>query len=218
MSRERALVAGLLVGLAVVAISLWAYPALPARVPTHWNLHGHVNGYSSRAFAASLTPAIVCLLWLLMLALPAISPRGFKLGESAASFYVATLAVMIVLLVIHFALLRAALTSTAPSFTLVFGSIGALMAVIGSLLGRLKKNFWIGVRTPWTLSNDEVWARTNRVTGQILIAGGLVTVAASFFGTVAVVTLIAAVAVVVTVSIVYSFVLYRRIEGFGSDS
>ena len=167
MTRQRALVAGLLIFAAAVALSLWAYRSLPALVPTHWNLSGHVNGYSSRALAAALTPGIAGVVWLLMLLLPIISPRGYRLGESASAFYVAMLAVMAVLLVIHSITLHAALVSAAPSFTLMFVAIGALLAVIGSVLGKLKKNFWIGVRTPWTLASDEVWARTNRVVRSI---------------------------------------------------
>lgn len=217
MTRNRALLVGVVLLIASAALSAWAYPSLPDRVPTHWDLAGHVNGYSSRLFAVSVVPIAMGFTWLLMLVLPAISPRGFRLEESAEAFYLALLAIMAVLLVLHFITLRAELTQSAPSTTLLFALIGALFAVIGSLIGRLKKNFWFGIRTPWTLASDEVWLHTNRLAGRLLMVAGIALIAASFIGGTAIPTLIAIVVMVPVVSIVYSYVLYRRIEGFGPN-
>jgi uncharacterized membrane protein len=214
MTRNCALLIGLLLVLASVALSAWAYPLLPDRVPTHWDLAGNVNGYSSRFLAVSIMPAVVVFMWLLMLVLPAISPRGFRLEESASAFYICMLAVGALLFVMQFVILRAGMTGGAPSLTLMFASIGVLFAVIGSFLGRLKKNFWFGVRTPWTLASDEVWQRTNKLAGQLFIAGGAAVVIASFFGTAVVAVLIAVIAITVCISVIYSYVLYRRLEGF----
>lgn len=215
MTRQRALLVGLLFAATAIILSAWAYPSLPGRVPTHWDLAGNVNGYSSRFVAVSILPAVLAFAWLLMLVLPSISPRGFGVDSSSA-FYGCMLAVTALLVVMHFVLLRAEMTGTAPSLTALLASIGALLAVIGSFLGRLKKNFWLGVRTPWTLASDEVWQRTNKLAGQLFVAGGSAIVAASFFGAAAIVVLIAVVTIALLVSIVYSYLLYRRIEGFGS--
>jgi uncharacterized membrane protein len=217
MTKNRALFIGLILVLAAVALSVWAYPSLPDRVPTHWDLAGHVNGYSSRSVAVGLTPVIAAFVWLLMLVLPAISPRGFRLDASATPFYAGLLALIAILVAIHAVLLRAAQTGTAPSFILIFALIGALLIIIGSLIGKLKKNFFIGVRTPWTLASDEVWTRTNKFAGQLLVAGGIVIVLASFFGSAVIPTLIVVVALVALISVAYSYLLYRRIEGFGPD-
>jgi uncharacterized membrane protein len=216
MTRHRALLVGLLFALAAVGLSVWAYPSLPERVPTHWDLAGNANGYSSPLFAVTLMPAILIFAWLLMLVLPPISPRGFRLEQSASAFYICVLAVLALLLVMHFILLRAEITGSAPSLTLLFASIGVLVAVIGNFLGRLKKNFWIGVRTPWTLASDEVWQRTNRLAGRLLIVGGIAIVIASFFGLAVIPVLIAVFGIAAFVSILYSYVIYNRIEGFGS--
>jgi uncharacterized membrane protein len=219
VTRSRAVVIGLILVLAAIAISAWAFPSLPDRVPTHWNLAGQVNGYSSRAFAVSFIPAIIILIWAFMLVLPAISPRGFAFGESVGGFYVAMLAVIALLVLMHFLLLHAALTQTALSSVWLFAGIGALFVVVGSVIGRVKKNFWFGVRTPWTLANDEVWLRTNRLAGRLFACGGIAIVLASFAGTAVVVTAtIIVVAVAAGWSIVYSYLVYRRIEGFGSES
>jgi len=203
--------------LAALAISGRAYPLLPDRVPTHWDIAGNPNAYSSRLVASVLTPGIMGILWLFMLLLPAISPRGFRLGESSGIFYTAMLAVIGFSLLMHVMLIRAALTDGRPSMPLLFAALGALLAVIGALLGKVKKNFWFGVRTPWTLASDEVWLRTNRLAGRLFVAGGIIIVLTSFAGKIAIAVLIAVVTVIALFSIVYSYVVYRRIEGFGSE-
>jgi uncharacterized membrane protein len=218
VTRNRALLVGLILVFVAAGFSAWTYPSLPDRVPTHWDMAGHVNGYSSRLFAVSLAPLIMGFSWLLMLVLPAISPRGFRLEESAEAFYLSVLAIIAVLLLLHFITLRASLTQSAPSHVLLFVSIGMLLTAIGSLMGRLKKNFWIGIRTPWTLASDEVWLHTNRLAGRLLSLGGIALIAASFFGKAAIPTLIVVFVIIALVPIAYSYVLYRRIEGFGSES
>lgn len=218
VTRNRALLAGVILVCVAVAMSVWAYPLLPALVPTHWNASGQINGYSSRIFAASFTPALMALIWLLMLVLPAISPRGFRLDSSAGAFYIAMLAVMALVLVVHVMILRSALTQAPPSLVLIHASIGTLFVVIGSLLGNVKKNFWFGVRTPWTLASDEVWTRTNKLAGRLFLIGGILIVIASFVPSVRVGSIVVIVGVTAVTSIVYSYVVYRRIEGFDSEA
>jgi uncharacterized membrane protein len=217
MTRNRALLLGLVLVIAAGAISAWAYPSLPPRVATHWNLAGQPNGYSSSLFAAILMPAVITLIWLLMLVLPAISPRGFRLEESSAPFYISTLAIMVMMLVLHVGILRVQLSGSAPSGSLFIVPIGLLFIVLGGLMAKLKKNFWIGIRTPWTLASDEVWLRTNRLGGTLFIIGGVALVAASLFGRAVGPLVLGVIAVVVVVPIAYSYVLYRRIEGFGEN-
>lgn len=217
MTRNRALLLGAILVLATIAVSVWAYPGLPPRVPTHWNLEGQVNGYSSPLVAVGIMPAVAAFIWLLMLVLPAISPRGFRVDSSATPFYASTLAVIAVMLAIHAGVTRTQLTGSAPAAALFLVPIGILLVIIGSLIGRTKKNFWIGVRTPWTLASDEVWQRTNRLAGSLFVVGGVLLAAASLVGNGALAALLAIVAVIVVIPVVYSYVLYRRIEGFGEN-
>jgi uncharacterized membrane protein len=218
VTRIPASIVGFLIVLAALVLSVWAYPLLPASVPTHWNMAGQVNGYSSRLFAVSFTPALMGIMWLLMLVLPAISPRGFSLGESAGGFYIAMLAVLALMLAVHWMVLRAALTHVGPSVTLFLVLLGALFIVLGILVARAKKNFWFGVRTPWTLANHEVWARTNQFGGRLLVIGGVMTALVGFFAKARMPVLVAIIVIIAAAPIVYSYVTYRRIEGFDSES
>lgn len=218
MTRFPASVLGFLILAGALALSAWAYPGLPDRVPTHWDMAGHVNGYSSRLFAVGFMPVLLAITWLLVLILPAISPRGFSLGESAGAFYIAMLAVLALLFVVHWMVLRSAMTHVMPSLTLLVASIGALFVVFGLLVAKAKKNFWFGVRTPWSLANDEVWQRSNRFGGRLMVIGGAITMLASFSPAVRMPMLVAIIAVVGFAPIVYSYVIYRRIEGFDTEA
>ncbi|MBV9332746.1 MAG: SdpI family protein, partial [Candidatus Eremiobacteraeota bacterium] len=179
---------------------------------------GNVNGYSSLLSAVSAMPVSITICWLLTAVLPAISPRGFRLGESAGAFYVAMLAVLTLLLIVHLMLLHSAMTQAMPSLGLLVASIGALFIVLGMLVARAKKNFWFGVRTPWTLASDEVWRRSNHFGGRLMVAGGIIAVLASFFSNARMPVLVAIIAVIAFAPILYSYAVYRRIEGFDSEA
>jgi uncharacterized membrane protein len=216
--RNRLLLAGLGLVLLAAGLSVWAYPMLPSVVPTHWNLAGHVNGYSSRLVAVVIVPAVAALVWVLAAVVPAMSPRGFRFGAAADAYYEAMLAVLAVLVAVHFVVLRGEMTGTAPPTVVIFGLIGLLFVVIGILMTKVPKNFFMGVRTPWTLANDEVWRKTNQVGGRLLAIGGLVLVVLSIFPPAWTIGAMIAVMVFSALApVVYSYLLYKRIEGFGSD-
>ncbi len=215
--RNSLLLAGLGLVLLAAALSAWAYPQLPPHVPTSWDLAGHASGYSSRLSAVILIPSIAALTWILAIVLPAISPRSYRFaGDAADAFYEAIVAVIAILVAIHFVLLHAEIAGTTPPAGVIFGLIGVLLAAIGLLIGRVSKNFFMGIRTPWTLANDEVWRRTNQLGGRFMVVGGLAIVAMSAFPVAWTVGPFVAIVLLSTlVPVVYSYVLYKRIEGFG---
>jgi len=156
-------------------------------------------------------------MWLLMVVLPMISPRGFRLDGSGAAFYQSVLAIIAALVVLHVIVLRASLTTSAPSKALILIPIGLLLLILGNLMGKLRKNFFIGIRTPWTLASDEVWSRTNRLGGRLFVLGGLAVIACSLFPGPSLPVILTVVALAAGVPVIYSYLLYRRIEGFGPN-
>lgn len=215
MTRKAALLVGCAFIIASSALSLWAYPHLSARVPTHWDLAGQVNGSSSRLAAVIFPPAILVMTLLLMIALPLVSPRNFRIDGFAGSYYAIFVATVAVLTYLQVVVLRAQLGGSAPADATVDAAIGALLAVVGNFMGKTRKNFFVGVRTPWTLASDEVWLRTNRLAGMLMVIGGLALLTTSVVPSLATTVLLAVSAAVVVVPVAYSYVLYQRIVGFG---
>jgi uncharacterized membrane protein len=150
------------------AASLAAYPWLPARVPVHFDLAGHPNGFASRATGAFLMPAIMLV--------PLVVDLGRRGSNQAVGAITAILSAFVLLL--HFLALRSALTSGGPGNALWF-VCGLAFVALGLVLPRVRKNPWVGVRTPWAMSSPEAWARTQRAGGYAMVVGGALVVLSS---------------------------------------
>lgn len=205
-----AMVSGLFL-LIALATALWLYPSLPARVPTHWGLDGRVNGYHSRFWAAAFPALAIALLAVLGGVLPALSPRRFRMGAFVWVWHLAMLIVQGLVLAIGLAiLLRSAGYAVNVPVVAMLGA-GALFVVLGNYMGKLRRNFFIGIRTPWTLASDAVWERTHRLAGRLMMPAGLLVVAGSLLGMPPGCLCIVLVGSAL-VPCFYSLLIYRRVE------
>ncbi|HET9777168.1 MAG TPA: SdpI family protein [Gemmatimonadaceae bacterium] len=168
----------LLIVLAAIITSAVVYPHLPDRVPTHWNAAGQPNGYSARFWGAWLIPLFLIGMWAIMWILPAIDPRGANYAKFQPAFEAIIIALMLFLAALHIIALRAALGHPAHMERIVPLGVGILLVVIGNLLPRARPNWFVGIRTPWTLSSDRVWEKTHRLGGKLFVAGGLIIIIA----------------------------------------
>ena len=192
-------------------LSALAYPHLPARVATHWGLDGEADRWSSPLRAALLAPAFIAGLWAFLRMLPRIDPRGRNYARFPAAYDVTVNATLSMVGVMHAATLAIALGWPISITRLVCATLGVLLLVVGNVMPRARPNFFVGVRTPWTLSSDRVWERTHRVAGYLFVAAGAVTLlAAALPPRWAVSTLLAAVSTAVLSSAIYSYVLWSR--------
>jgi uncharacterized membrane protein len=168
-----------LIVLIAVAASAVMYPHLPERMPTHWSRTGEVNGWSSRFWGAWMMPLVLAGTWLLMRALPHIDPRRDNYANFRGAYETIIIAVMLLLLGVHVMVLEAA-SGRAISFERVVpGAIGVLFIVVGAVMPRIQSNWFVGIRTPWTLSSDLSWKKTHRVGGYLFMAVGALTVLAA---------------------------------------
>jgi uncharacterized membrane protein len=144
--------------------------------------------------------------------LPAISPRKFEIAPFAQVYTIMMLATHVVVLVLGVSVLLAGAGYAVPIPTIAMLLLGALSMVIGNYTGKLRKNFFVGIRTPWTLSSDAVWERTHRLAGWLFMLGGLVAIVATLVG-VPFWVAVAAVPAAGLIACVYSYFIYRAIEG-----
>jgi uncharacterized membrane protein len=214
----RLAVAALIV--AAVALSLALYPRLPARVPTHWNLAGQIDNDAPKAIGAFIAPAIMLVMAGIFAVLPAISPAGFDIERKSRAYRAILLAILLFLLAIHVQVLLAALNVSRPIDTVVPLITGALFVVLGNYLPKMRRNFFIGIRTPWTLADEDVWFRTHRFAGPIFVACGVLLMAVGPFlrGAATEYFLIAVAAVASLASVIYSYAIYRRPDKGGVSS
>ncbi len=162
-----------LITLLAIALSLWSYPHLPAQVVTHWGFYGEPNGWSSRTFHAILFPGILVFMYALLSIVPLFDKVGQRYEEFAGVYRTMRNLIMLVFLVIFMAATASNLGYVVNMGAAVAGVIGMMMAVLGNYFGKLKRNSFIGIRTPWTLKSDNVWNKTHRLGGRVFIVWGL---------------------------------------------
>ena len=213
MSRVPLILSLVLVAGALV-LSAWLYPALPDQIPTHWNIHGEADGFGPKAVAAWLLPGIGLFLVGFMALLPWLSPKGFQVDVHGRAFGVLVVAMTALFVYIHCLSLVAALRPNLAIDRALVAGVLLFLAAIGSTFPGIARNFFIGIRVPWTIASQAVWDDTHRLAGRLWVAGGIAGAILAICGF----TMAAFLAVIpmALVPIVYSFVRYKQLEREGA--
>ena len=196
------------------AMSLAVFQRLPDRMPTHWGMGGEVDGWSDRTFGAFGIPALMLVIWGLCSWLPAIDPRRENYAKFRGTYDVIVAAILGLMLIVHAAVLGVGLGWNVPIPVVISLAVGSLLILVGNLLPRARPNWFVGIRTPWTLSNDRVWDRTHRLGGRVMVVAGLIIAISGFVSSPwpgILVPVVAAGAAVVP--IVYSYIAWRQERG-----
>lgn len=193
-----------------VVISIVAYPKLPDQVPTHWDLSGDVNGWSSRLWGAWMVPLIMAVVWLIMRAIPHIDPRGANYAKFEGMYDWLVILVLAFMLMMHAVVIMSATGAPISMHTIVMPAVGIFIAAIGLMLPRVHPNWFVGIRTPWTLTSDLSWERTHKIGGALFVALGLLMIATTILApTTAIWVLVIAAAGVVIFLFAYSYRVWK---------
>jgi uncharacterized membrane protein len=195
---------------ACILASVFAAPHLPARVPIHWGLQGQPDAWGSPAFALWFGPFNVVLMLVLTVAIPWL-PRGRNVARFSRTYGKAMLIVSGLMTFLHFAILHATWRGGDLPSTFLVG-LFLFFAALGNLLGKVRQNPYLGVRTPWTLKSERVWEATHRRAAWIFVVGGLVGAALVAAGA----PMAAALPIFFFIGfapILDSYFIYRRLEG-----
>jgi len=151
---------------------------LPAQIPIHWNARGEVDNYSGKVFGTLFMPVINIFLALLLALVPRIDPK-FRKYDAEAGVSVARIFKIIRLAITGFnacialAVLAFGLHYHFDMTRFVVGLMAVLFIILGNLMNKLRPNYFVGIRTPWTLESRTVWQKTHRLGGQVMFAGGI---------------------------------------------
>lgn len=206
--RRLAVGGGLLVALTVAGSAL-AYPEMPAEMATHWNASGEVDGTMARGLALALFPVITALTLGFFLVLPRIDPR-----DSYESFRVAydalALATLGFLAYVHGVVILVNAGYDLGVLQAMAPAIGGIYVVAGFVTERAEQNWFVGVRTPWTLEDEDVWRQTNDAVATLLKVGGLVAAVGFVVPEYALALVLVPAVAAAIASVGYSYHLYRR--------
>jgi len=172
-------------GIAIICLftSLYMINSLPdgLQLPIHWNIDGEVDKYAEATIAFIFPPTILIVILTIFSVLSKLDPRKKNIQLSQKS--IAAFSVAITLLMISFEVSYIAMVNgiEVPMMMVVGLMIGTLLIIVGNYLGKTRSNFFIGIRTPWTLSSDSVWQKTHRLAGKLFMVSGLIIVISSWF-------------------------------------
>lgn len=190
---------------------VWAYPHLPERVPIHWDLQGRPNGWGSPFWAAFGVPLLNLAVYVLMLISPLIDPKRANYARFTGFYRGLRWLIVAFMTAVYGAALAAGLGYSVDIALIVPLAVGLLWVYIGNSLGRVRFNYFVGIRTPWTLADETVWQRTHRLGGRLFVVTGLLTVVALPFSRVASFWVLTGGSLATVIgTLVYSAALYLR--------
>ena len=209
MKTIKGTIAWIVIGLTwVTAIVL--YDGMPARMATHWNAAGVADGYAGKAFALFLIPAIMLLVQGLFVLIPKIDPlrkniEAFR--EQFEGFALLLSVFMAYLFVLIILWSKGALFSMTVALMPAFAS---MFYGMGSLLKGIKRNWFVGIRTPWTMSSDVVWDKTHALGSRLFKVSGVVILAGVVLPQYAVWFMVGPILASTLISVVYSYRVFKK--------
>jgi uncharacterized membrane protein len=200
--------------LATLVGTLVAYSKLPNIVPLHWNAQGHVNGWGPKWTLFLFGPGGMSAIVLLFSALPWLSPKKFEVDSFRATYLYIMIVIVAMMAYVQLLMLISALGVALDVTRAVEGGVCLLIALLGNVLGKVRRNFYLGIRTPWTIADERVWNVTHRFAAKTFFVGGLL-------GLLAVILRapfwlpITAILVATLIPVIYSLIFYKQLEHHG---
>lgn len=155
------------------AVAAFAWSVAPDRLPVHWNAAGEVDRYAGKFQGLLLLPLTTLGLYLLFLVLPRIDPGRINYAGFSKVYLVLRYAVLLFFVAFYGLTLFETFVGQVSFLAFVSVLSGILFVVVGNLMGKVRPNWFVGARTPWTLSSKRSWTRTNRLGGRMLVVAGL---------------------------------------------
>ncbi|TFH45567.1 DUF1648 domain-containing protein [Streptococcus equinus] len=190
----------------VIGVIFWNQ--LPEKIPTHFGIDGQADGYSSKLFTLFAFPALFLLFQIICLA--SFEKESVKVNIPAKMRRFYTWLIPVLSLIIQGSIYANALGFIKSGPTLVTTFLAIVFIVIGNYLPKIQRNATVGIRIPWTLSDDKNWYKTHRMAGKLWVIGGLIILLESFIQVALPYVMGVVIAVMIVGPIVYSFILSRK--------
>ena len=209
--------------LALFSVASWvavllALPRLPKEIPLHWNIGGEIDGWGAR-FHLIWLGALPFVTWALFTFLAVLDPKRENYQGFAQVFRVLRALLVFLLMTIHWIMVAAAMDNSLDVVFWIKILMGMLFIVLGIVLPRLQPTWFIGIRTPWTLSNPKIWEKTHRLGGCLMGLGGILFLVSAFFasGPRGFLLPIVVLFIGTAVSVAYSALLWHQNQVAGKD-
>ncbi|MEH7333018.1 SdpI family protein [Neobacillus drentensis] len=163
---------GLFLLIIIIIGTCISYPYLPEQIAVHWNYKGVPNSFADKSFGAFLLPGIMLILYVFRILLPKIDPKKQNYQRFEGTYIWIMNGILLFLFLLQIVQITSAMGIINPAMV-VPELIGLLFIFIGNLSPKFKPNYFVGIRTPWTLASEEVWKKTHRFGGKVFVILGL---------------------------------------------
>lgn len=202
---------GLIASLYVMGFAV--YPRLPDMVPSHWNISGQVDGYMSKTAHVFFMPTVVLGLYMLLSIAPVIDPKPESYERFRGVYEAFRVIFVLIFSTLYMATTLYALGILVSISKLTMLIIGLMFIFLGNYMGKIRHNYTFGIKTPWTLANEEVWNKTHRISGPLWVIAGFVWILSLFLEEkVGFFLSMGSIFAVTIFGFIYSYLLFRRIK------
>ncbi|MEI4525047.1 SdpI family protein [Priestia megaterium] len=200
-------------GITLLTLVAWliALPHLPATMPIHWGANGEADGFATKINAMILTVGIMVLIYFIIAFVPRIDPRKENYKYFSKTYNILLNAVLLLFFFVNMSTILQGLGYNVPMSYIAPIMAGLVFIIIGNYLQRVRSNYFMGIRTPWTLSNETVWKKTHRLSGKLFFIGGLLILISAFLpdGYKSVI-MWGSIVLCVAIPYLYSYVAYKK--------
>jgi Predicted integral membrane protein len=202
----------LIIGLILVSflIGAYLYPYMPEKMASHWDANGSVDGYMPKLWGLFLLPVISAILFLVYMLIPKIDPLKGNIEKFRGHFDVFILLLFVFLFYVHMLTMLWNLSYRFNFIQLLAPAFGLIIYYAGIMMENAKQNWFIGVRTPWTLSSEVVWDKTNKLAGKLFKVAGVLAAMGLIFPKYAIFLILVPVILAAVYPIIYSYQKYQQ--------
>ena len=193
-----------------LAVSFWAYPFLPAQIPSHWNLYGQIDGYLPKSIGAWLLPGLNLVLLVLFNLLPRLDPFQKKYRRFAREWEIIQFIFIVFFTYLHFLTFYFAFYPQAEFTRFMFPGLGLFFILLGNYLSKIQRNTLVGFKLPWTLADKENWRKTHLYAAWSLVIAGLAIFLESFLNLLPPAMIFAFLMAAFLLPCLYSFLLFKK--------
>ena len=193
-------------------VGLLSYSSLPETIPSHWNAQGEIDAWSSRNFGVFFLPSITLGIYLLITLIPLIDPLKKNYSKFAIPYFWFRTLFILFFVLLYFYTLWAALETKLNINFFIIPAFSILFILIGIFLPKIRKNYFVGIKTPWTIHSEEVWDKTHQFGGKCFIVGGILAIFSLLFPQYFLSIFIAVILLTALTPIIYSYFIFRKIN------
>jgi len=191
-------------------IGIVLFPALPDSIPMHWNVFGQVDNYMPKNPAVFLLPILTTVMFIAFQIFPSFDPKKDKYRLFKHEWEIMQFGLVAFFAYLHFIILYLTLNPAVAMMPLMFVGLGVLFILMGNYMSKIRQNYFIGMKLPWTLASEDNWNKTHRFASWCFVGAGILTLAEAYFIWFAPVVIFGSIFLALALPIIYSFLLFKK--------